>query len=543
MATFNVSNSAQLMSAARSAGGGDRIVLASGTYGALDLGGTGRNGLDYGGGVTFASANPGSPAVIKSLNVQSMSNVTFEGLKFDGGGSGRAFQVNASSNITFNNTTFEGERSGGYGFGNGLTVTKSSQITVRNSEFSDFKRGMEFRGVNGLDVVGNDVHDISGDAMAYAEVRNVLIQGNNLHDMRGDPRSGYHKDLIQFWTTGTKSPTTDVVIRGNTLESNDGSSQSIFMGNSAAAGNKSLFWQDILIEKNFIKAGHFHGITVGETNGLVIRDNVVLHDPGASKGTQINIPRITVDDASTNVTVTGNTAHEVPGKSGGSWNVSNNKIVSKGFQTGGPQAGPGPDRDSGGGAAPDKASGGATQIDMADLLNPQSRAFYADFAREAELTLRNGRGDGGDDLVLVSGSSAHAGGGDNILVGNGGRNMLHSGPGDNVLTGLGGPDQFVFAGSNARADKTDVVLDLDFREGDKIVLNGFGRNTFDDDRGGNPLAVRGDGRAVVLDSAADVRELVSASRAVTLERKGGDPVLDIEQNGRNYEIRLDGFDL
>ena len=62
--------------------------------------------------------------------------------------------------------------------------------------------------------------------------------------------------MIQFWTSGTTSPSTNIVIRGNILDSGDGGwTQSIFMRNemvdTGGAGD-AMFYQNILIEDNVI---------------------------------------------------------------------------------------------------------------------------------------------------------------------------------------------------------------------------------------------------------------------------------------------------
>ena len=89
--------------------------------------------------------------------------------------------------------------------------------------------------------------------------------------------------MIQFWTSGTTSPSTNITIRGNILNSGAGDwTRSIFMRNEMVdlglAGDE-MFYQNILIENNVIYNAHAHGITVGETDGLTIRNNTILYNP------------------------------------------------------------------------------------------------------------------------------------------------------------------------------------------------------------------------------------------------------------------------
>ena len=129
MATRTVSNAAQLTAAFAAASSGERIVLNAGNYGAVELKNHGFSGT-----VTIASAVPGR-AVVGNLNLQNVSNVKFEGIRFDYemGASkqgAQPFKVTNSSKVTFSKSTFDGDLAGGYAFGTGLHVTNSSQVTL-----------------------------------------------------------------------------------------------------------------------------------------------------------------------------------------------------------------------------------------------------------------------------------------------------------------------------------------------------------------------------------------------------------------------------
>ena len=52
-------------------------------------------------------------------------------------------------------------------------------------------------------------------------------------------------------------------ITGNRMDSPDGETHAIYMGNAEArSGNRSKFYQDILIENNYIRTSQVHGISV-----------------------------------------------------------------------------------------------------------------------------------------------------------------------------------------------------------------------------------------------------------------------------------------
>lgn len=559
MATFNVSTSAQLKSAIAQASGGDMIRLAPGNYGTVDI------RQKYGNTVTITSADSKRPAVIESLKVVNSENLRFDGLKFDftiGTGGSKPFSVQFGNKISFTNNVFDGDLVGRYPtFGNGLTVTDSTNVTVQNNEFFHFMRGGEFRKVTGLTITNNEVHNIAGDGMVFAQIRNGLIQGNDMHSMKGDPNSNYHKDVFQFWTAATDQPTQNVVVRGNRIETGDGSTQSIFFGNNLAPANPKFFYQDIVIENNTIIAGHYHGITMEEGNGVIIRNNIVVQDTSGGFTNSVNLPRITVSDVSKNITVTGNTAHEVPNAKGG-WTISGNKIVSKGYKIS--------DGDRGVVPAPDPAPTPETKpepkpevkpevkpeakpspnptpetdydgIDIAALTKPQSQAFYAQLARDVGAEFRaNGNGGNTDAVVLAAGadSIASAGAGNNILIGKQGADVLLSGVGENIMVGLGGADNFRFTGSHVRDDKTDAILDLTFAQGDKISFRGYDAGTFNAKGGGNRVDIFDNGGSVIVDSLLDLGELANFSSGISAHTRGSNLVLEISQKAGVQELEL-----
>ena len=88
--------------------------------------------------------------------------------------------------------------------------------------------------------------------------------------------------MIQFWTNGTTSPSTNITISENFLDSGNGEwTQSIFMRNEAVdsqGAGTEMFYQNVLIENNVIYNAHTHGITVGEADGLIIRNNTILQN-------------------------------------------------------------------------------------------------------------------------------------------------------------------------------------------------------------------------------------------------------------------------
>ena len=121
MATFNVSTRSQLYDALNSASGGDRIVLASGNYGKLELQGSQNPNYLFRSDVVIQSADPSRPAVLDELYLRDVRNIVLDDIVFDlnttsSTSSGvQPFTVDRSSGVTIRNSTFDGDNYKGGG--------------------------------------------------------------------------------------------------------------------------------------------------------------------------------------------------------------------------------------------------------------------------------------------------------------------------------------------------------------------------------------------------------------------------------------------
>ena len=346
--TITVSTAADLRTALANAKGGETINLAPGDYGYLGLGNNSGFNVDFPSNVTITSANPLKPASFSGLDLDSVSNLTIDSVVMDYTFKPgdplytTPFSINASQNVTIQNSTFSGDLAkgmsaidDGYGVGTGLTISGSAGITIAGNDISSFFRGMTVSNSTGTTISGNDLSGIRSDGMDFIQVQGVVIEGNRIHDFQTAPNSEDHPDMIQFWTAGTTAPSTDITIRNNVLDIGKGIwTQSIFMGNEVVGqglAGSAMYYRNVTIEGNVITNGQLHGITVAETNGLVIRQNTVLHSDGAEPDgadSAVEIPSINLASNSTNVTVTGNVTSAVNGWTGQSgWAVSQNAFV------------------------------------------------------------------------------------------------------------------------------------------------------------------------------------------------------------------------
>lgn len=323
---------------------GGRIELEAGDYGALTL----RQVFPADRPLVLAAAHPSDPPRFSGLDIHGAGNVVLENLVLDYRYSAgdphflRPFQISEASGITLRGLLIDGDVArgveaavDGYPTAYGLTIQHSKSVHVEGCEIRGFLRGIITGQSQGIVILQNDLHGLRSDGMNFAQVEDVLIEGNHLHDFDRALDSGDHPDMIQFWTNGTNTPSRNVTIRGNLLSSGQGAgTQSIFMRNDMVdrglAGDE-MFYRDITIEGNFIHNAHLHGITVGETDGLVVRGNTLVHNPagaGARPEREVWRPRINISQAARNVVVTRNVTHglsETPDRA--DWRVDNNLVV------------------------------------------------------------------------------------------------------------------------------------------------------------------------------------------------------------------------
>ncbi|KAA5606463.1 hypothetical protein F1188_06245 [Roseospira marina] len=344
MFTIDVTDHAELMAALQSVQGGETIVLEAGDYGDLHLNAEDVPSLrDLDTTVTITSKDPRAPALFTGLEVTGADNLTFDHLQFSYDAAPgakwfeRPFQVVDVDSVTFRHSTFLGdlaERTGtpvdGYGTGFGLRIADSENITVESSVFATFRQGIVLSNVENSRVTGNAIFNMSGDGIKASELNKSLIEGNYVHDFHASPKDNWHFDLIQIFSNVGRNirPSSDVTIRGNVLDSGDGiATQSIFIGIGGAHGrrlDRDFHFQDILIENNLIHNAHLNAIAAATTDGLVIRNNTLVHNADINHG-RVSIPRIVSSADSTNVQIydnilPGSVAFSATDPGSGAWN-------------------------------------------------------------------------------------------------------------------------------------------------------------------------------------------------------------------------------
>jgi nitrous oxidase accessory protein NosD len=298
--------------------------------------------------IILRSADPAHPARISDMDLRQVNHVVLDGLLFDytydpaDKSNVRSFQIFASRDVIIRNSTFDGDlapadspEEQAYPTGFGLSIVSSSDIKVEYNDIYDFYRGLIVSDSVDVNIINNDIHAIRMDGMNFAQVERVLIEGNVIHDFKRAADSADHADMIQFWTNKTDRPSEDITIRNNVLNSGLGwFTQSIFMRNEevdqSRAGHE-MFYRNVKIEGNVIVNAHLHGITVGQTDGLIISQNTILHNSrsdGHKPNSRLWTPQVRVNRESRNVRIQNNVLHAITGYEDQSdWIVANNVEV------------------------------------------------------------------------------------------------------------------------------------------------------------------------------------------------------------------------
>jgi parallel beta-helix repeat protein len=528
--TITVTTSAQLASALKAATGGETIVL-SGTA-KFSLNATDFNPASN---VTITSANPDAPATLATVSLYRCSNVVIDSVKFDSSGVTRAdwmddLNIQYSSNIALLNSTMVGQATA---FNDGTTtvaenailVMHSSGIILAGNSIENYNRGIYMKATNDIVIENNEIKELQGDGMQFAQVKNLLIKDNYMHDFLGSAESKNHDDMIQFWTSGTTTPSSNITITGNILDSGNGAaSQGIFLGNEvvrANPANTAMYYQNVVIENNFVRNGEGNAIAVYYTNGLKINDNAVLYDADApQKAYNTGNAAIQVAGNATKAVATGNVADAFVLPS--YVTQSNNTKVSRGpdgssivLDSYYPDAtepvvdtapttptAPAPTTPTPTAPAPTAPAptvpAPTTPTDSASSGGTDAGQLFGGAAAE---TMKGSDGNdiiygyGGDDTIHGEGGDdrVDGGSGNDKLFGDAGADLMYGGIGDDFLTGDAGNDMLY------GDDGNDMLFGAD---GDDIVTGGSGDDYLEGGNGADALR-GGDGNDTIIGGAGN----------------------------------------
>jgi hypothetical protein len=185
---------------------------------------------------------------------------------------GSALRMDRADHITIQGSHFVGPGhadvgSGlAYGEGHGLTVAHGSAFVVEDTTFVGFFAGLVFSEVDDFRISNVMASAMRSDGIDVAAGHNGVIEGIQCSDTA--IRDKEHPDCIQLWSTGAATPTSDIVIRHNSIV---GNTQGISLFSHGEGGS----FDRITIEDNDVEVSMPDGITLKDSRNSIVRRNAV----------------------------------------------------------------------------------------------------------------------------------------------------------------------------------------------------------------------------------------------------------------------------
>ncbi|GGE11052.1 hypothetical protein GCM10011529_16770 [Polymorphobacter glacialis] len=276
--TTFVNSAAALVKAAKTARGGDTILLAAGNYGDISL--SSLNPLG-GGVVTIKSADANNDALFTNLKLTRVQNFTFEDIDvkhvLQAGEREHVSGVvlNLATNVSLVGVDVSGSLNGNRNDdGNGMMVTSSSRISVINSTFEEFNNAAVFARTDDVIFSGNTIRDVR-EGLNLSQMNGGLFERNLFDGISADTAKGDHSDAIQVHAGGAAGVSNDLVFRSNVIVSGEGSgSQGIYI-HSEKGASLGLVHTNIVIENNYIQSNLRNAIAVNFADGVTVSGNSV----------------------------------------------------------------------------------------------------------------------------------------------------------------------------------------------------------------------------------------------------------------------------
>lgn len=596
---FNVSGSAELVATLKIVSGGDRIELAPGDYSSLVL-----SRLNFDDPVTIISADTANRAMFADyLQVSDSSGLIIESIDVrqqegalhtrtplvsisraedvevrDIAVAGRV--VEDDEGLALESLTLETGVPGpvaGHYYGTGIWVRNSSDVTLEKIDITKVDIGMYFNDVEDVTLSNSHLHDLRRDGLNIIDARNLTISDNlfdNFHPLEvlQAPRLTDHPDFIQFWGNYAKFGVDGLTITGNVfLEGAGGWMQGITGAANLNLGDNDVHMRNVTIQDNFFSTSHPNAIRVSDVEGLDIQYNTLVPGPQDATTYTSVLPKPMIS-VTTGAKALGDGSYDfTSGLLPTDVTVSNNIVSRPNYGSGADayldkglyntlrifigdnlELGADPeDADYWGDLFPGQQGGPITDISGFIGVDGAGARELAPWLIEAAASIKTTKpnlvaGGDGDDVLVSPGAhfTLDGGAGDDVLIGSDGRDILIGGAGDDVLTGGGGGDVFSLQ-AQPGVTAHDMIADLDFSEGDLIILSdGFPFKFFSNATDpGNDLTVTKSYSVAVLETPGDVAE-IAAHEQVTAERTPeGDLRLRFDFDGdgsANYILTLKG---
>lgn len=168
--------------------------------------------------------------------------------------------------------------------GYGAYFRYASDIDVVDCEFRSFKSAALFGQTDRFKLQRSTFRAMRSDGVNVANSWNGLIENNDFRETNRTNKE--HPDAIQMWSRPKAKPTSDIVIRGNTVV---GSTQGITGFNHVRDGVDDGGFDRILIVDNDVQVGFAQAIAVGSGRDIKVMNNRVRTLPGAAYRASINV--------------------------------------------------------------------------------------------------------------------------------------------------------------------------------------------------------------------------------------------------------------
>ncbi len=279
-----VSSAFQLVAAAKMAGAGDTILLASGDYGAVSLA-----NLHPGGMVTIRSADVAHEANFYSVGINVSNNLTLRDVTVShplnpgDSLSVAAVTINRSSNVTIANVQISGSLDGSsFNDGNGIVATSSDHLTIVGSSFRQLHTGIIAARVTDLVIAQNTVTE-AREGFNVSDIHQALFDRNYATNMQPNYAAGDHPDAFQVSTGGGAAPSSDLTFTNNVMiEGTSGPVGGIFIKSESG-----VLHSHINIANNYYVGTYRDAIAVSKASDVRITGNTVLDSSKAGNSAAI----------------------------------------------------------------------------------------------------------------------------------------------------------------------------------------------------------------------------------------------------------------
>lgn len=283
-----ITDPAEFRAALASVSPGDRLLLASGAYGSLDL-----RDVVFAPAISVEPLDWAAPPVFTSINLSEVNGFSVNGIvvaygvtqsplstyavNIQGGGdiSLKRMEIASAADGVAGNDAF------------GINIRNSARISVSDNNIHDVYRGVAVLDSDNVTVSRNVIRVAGSDGVVARGAVGLSILDNYFADFAIVDLELQHPDAIQLWSRYALRANQDIVIRGNLIRRSVGDrSQGVFV-NTPEFATKNL-----LIEHNVIEQSMAQGIAVANGDGVVIKNNTVIpHDYQADKpGIEIRAP-------------------------------------------------------------------------------------------------------------------------------------------------------------------------------------------------------------------------------------------------------------